>query len=56
MPVAVRCLGTSPKKSAKTGDGQVGIPVSFGGVTFHPGDWVYDDADGVLVAREQLSE
>ena len=55
MPVAVRCLGTSPKKSAKTGDGQVGIPVQFGGVTFHPGDWVYADADGVLVAREPLS-
>ncbi|MFC3194021.1 ribonuclease E activity regulator RraA [Marinicella sediminis] len=54
MEVAVRCLGTSPKKSAKTGDGQVGIPVSFGGVTFAPGHWVYVDADGVLVARKQL--
>ena len=55
MQVAVRCLGTSPKKSAKTGDGQVGIPVQFGGVTFHPGDWVCVDADGVLVSRKPLS-
>jgi regulator of ribonuclease activity A len=54
MPVAVRCLGTSPKKSAKTGDGQVGIPVQFGGVTFTPGSWVYVDADGVLVAEQSL--
>ncbi len=54
MDVAVRCLGTSPKKSAKTGEGTVGIPVHFGGVWFKPGDWVYADADGVLVAKREL--
>ena len=54
MNVAVRCLGTSPKKSAKTGDGSVGIPLHFGGVWIKPGDWVYADADGILVANRKL--
>ena len=54
MPVAVKCLGTSPKKSAKTGDGSVGILIKFGGVSFKPGDWVYCDKDGVLVSRKKL--
>ncbi|WP_223787178.1 ribonuclease E activity regulator RraA [Marinicella meishanensis] len=55
MDVAVYCLGTSPKKSAKSGAGSVGIPIQFGGVKFNPGDWVYADADGVLVADKKLS-
>lgn len=54
MPVAVRCLGTSPKKSSKSGDGKLGVPVHFGGVWFNPGDWVYVDADGVLVSKKKL--
>ena len=30
------------------------VPVSFGGALFTPGDWVYADADGVLVSRDKL--
>ena len=26
------------------------IPVTFGGVTFTPGDWLYADEDGVIVS------
>ncbi len=55
MDVAVFCLGTSPKKSAKTGEGTVGMPIHFGGVRFKPGDWVYCDADGVLVSEKKLT-
>lgn len=48
MDVGVACLGTSPVKSAKDGAGRVGEPVSFGGVEFRPGGYVYCDLDGVL--------
>ena len=54
MEVGVRCLSTSPKKSAKDGFGHRDIPVTFGGATFASGDWVYCDADGVLVSREKI--
>ncbi|QKT05811.1 ribonuclease E activity regulator RraA [Gordonia sp. X0973] len=49
MEIGVKALGTNPRKSAKTGAGERDVPVSFGGVTFHPGDLVYSDADGIVV-------
>lgn len=54
MPTCVFALGTSPVKSAKEGWGKVGAPVSFGGVIFQPGGWVYGDADGVLYSHKKL--
>lgn len=54
MDVGVFCLGTSPKKSAKTGAGAQDVPVRFGGVEMRPGQYIYCDADGVLVSGEKL--
>ncbi|WP_171208126.1 MULTISPECIES: ribonuclease E activity regulator RraA [unclassified Ruegeria] len=54
MDTLVFALATSPVKSAKAGWGKVGEPVSFGGVKFTPGDWVYGDADGVLHSHKKL--
>ncbi|CAD7037215.1 ribonuclease [Pseudorhizobium endolithicum] len=52
--VGVFCLSVTPKKSAKEGVGRAGVPVSFGGVTFTPGEYAYADADGVLTSRHDL--
>lgn len=54
MDVGVVCLGTSPVKSSKHGAGQVGEPVSFGGVEFVPGGFTYCDPDGVLYSSKDL--
>ncbi len=54
MNTLVFALATSPVKSAKRGWGAIGEPVNFGGVKFHPGDWVYGDADGVLHSKKRL--
>ncbi len=54
MDTLVFALATSPVKSAKRGWGAIGEPVTFGGVKFHPGDWVYGDADGVLHSKKRL--
>jgi regulator of ribonuclease activity A len=51
----VKALGSNPRKSTKTGAGQEGIRVSFGGVTFTPGHWLYSDDDGLLVSDVPLS-
>lgn len=54
MPIGVKALGTHPLKTDKRGEGQRDIPVRFGGVAFRPGDWLYADEDGVIVARRPL--
>ncbi len=54
MSIGVKALGPHPLKTDKRGEGQRDIPVRFGGVTFRPGDWLYADEDGVIVARRQL--
>ncbi|WP_368188545.1 ribonuclease E activity regulator RraA [Aestuariibius sp. HNIBRBA575] len=54
MDISVFALGTSPVKSAKEGWGKTDCNISFGGVEFKPGDWVYGDADGVLFSQKKL--
>ncbi|WP_026941065.1 ribonuclease E activity regulator RraA [Hellea balneolensis] len=51
MDIGIRCLGTSPKKSAKLGNGTVSTIIEFGGVEFAPNDFVYVDEDGILVSK-----
>ena len=54
MNVGVYALGTSPKKSIKQGRGDKELHVTFAGVTFVPGQYVYVDADGVVVSEHSL--
>ena len=54
MDIGVYALGTSPKKSIKQGRGDKELNVTFAGVTFVPGHYVYVDGDGVVVSPESL--
>ncbi len=54
MDFGVKALGTNPQRGAKLGAGEIDVPVTFGGVTFTPGHWLYSDDDGILVAAESL--
>jgi len=54
IDLGVRALATHPQKSIKKGVGERDIPVTFGGVTFAPGEWLYADEDGVLVSSRPL--
>lgn len=56
MDFGVKALGTNPRKSSPAGEGGTDVPVSFGGVTFRPGDYVYCDEDGVLVSPEPIRQ
>ncbi|GHF63764.1 RraA family protein [Amycolatopsis bartoniae] len=49
LPIGIKALGTNPRKSSKAGAGAVDVPVGFGGITFHPGDLLYADDDGVVL-------
>ena len=54
MDLGVKALGTTPRKSVRRGEGQRDLPVTFAGITFHPGDHLYCDEDGILVAEQAL--
>ncbi|NLR75993.1 ribonuclease E activity regulator RraA [Leeia aquatica] len=54
LPLGVYALASHPLKSHKRGEGQSGLTVQFAGVRFTPGEQVYVDADGLLVARQAL--
>lgn len=54
MDIGAFALGTHPLKSIKKGVGDADIAVSFGGVTFAPGEFVYADEDGVVVSATPL--
>ena len=51
MPIGIKALATNPRKSVKRGEGESQVPVSLAGVTIAPGNYVYADTDGVLVAK-----
>jgi regulator of ribonuclease activity A len=55
LDIGLRALDTHPLKSIKNGVGEAEIAVSFGGVSFAPGEHLYADEDGVVVAPAPLS-
>ena len=56
MDIGVLALATHPRKTEKKNQGEADVTVEFGGVAFHPGEWLYADEDGILVAETHLAE
>lgn len=54
MPIGVKALASNPRRSDKRVDGLVDVDVTFAGVTFKPGQYLYADADGVIVSAQAL--
>ncbi len=52
--LGVQALGTIPLKTDKLGQGQQQVALHFGGVHIKPGNWVYADNNGVLIADRAL--
>lgn len=55
IDIGVRALDTHPQKSIKKNVGDRDIAVTFGGVTFTPGEHLYADEDGILVSTKPLT-
>ena len=55
LDIGVQALGTMPVRSEKKNQGQVGIDISFGGLTFSSGDYVYADNNGLLLSKLELN-
>jgi len=54
MKLGVRALSSYPQKSHKRNEGQLNVVVRFAGVSFEPGQHLYADENGIVVARESL--
>ena len=49
LDLGIAAIGSTPRPSGKGGAGEVDVPVTFGDVTFHPGDLLVSDEDGIVV-------
>jgi regulator of ribonuclease activity A len=54
LPLGVKALGAHPLKSVKRNEGQRDVTVHFAGVRFVPGHYLYADADGIVLATDDL--
>ena len=53
--LGVQALASHPRKSEKRGIGELNVPLTFGGVTFKPGDYLYADNNGVIISPSPLT-
>ena len=54
IDIGVRAIGTCPRKSKKQGKGETNATLFFAGVKISPGDYIYVDEDGIVVAEREL--
>lgn len=53
--LGIKAMGLHPRKSERgLHSGQVDKVVTFSGVTFRPGAWLYADADGIVVSEQPI--
>ena len=54
LPLGIQAMGSHPRKSEKRGEGQRDIAVTFAGATLLPGQWLYADNNGIIIAEKAL--
>ena len=54
LDIGVLALGTHPRKSGKRGEGERDVLLSFAGVVWTPGHFVYVDEDGLVLSERSL--
>lgn len=53
-PLGVRALALMPMPTSRAGQGQRDVPVMVQGCLIRPGEWLYADADGLVVSDVAL--
>lgn len=54
LPLGIHALGSTPRKTVKRDGGHIGIDVTFGGVRYISGHWLYADPDGIVTSETEL--
>ena len=52
--VGIRALALVPMPTQRRNEGQSDVAIQIQGVWIRPGDWLYADADGIVVSKEAL--
>jgi regulator of ribonuclease activity A len=55
ISIGIQAIAPHPMKSVKRQVGLRDVEVSFGGVSFIPGQYVYADDNGVIVSEDELT-
>lgn len=55
LPIGIRALGSNPLPTEKRHQGQSEVPIHIQGVTVRCGDWLYADADGIVLSGVALT-
>ncbi|XP_006647950.1 putative 4-hydroxy-4-methyl-2-oxoglutarate aldolase 2 [Oryza brachyantha] len=53
--IGVRALNSHPVKPGKKGAGEKHVAVTIAGTRICDGEWLYADADGILVSKNELA-
>jgi regulator of ribonuclease activity A len=54
IDLGIKALAACPVKTDKRGEGQRDVPLRFAGAQLEPGQFLYADANGIIVARRAL--
>jgi len=54
LDVGIRALASVPLPTERKNQGLKNVPVQIQGVWVHPGDWLYADADGMVISAKPL--
>ena len=54
IDLGIKALNSIPVKTDKRGEGQLDLPVHFAGAQIVPGEYLYADVNGVIVAVRNL--
>lgn len=56
MDIGVKAINSIPLKTKRKQEGEINIPITFGGVTYGPGEFIYCDETGIIVSSAPLIE
>ncbi len=54
LELGVQALNTIPLKTEKRGIGDLNVPITFGGQTINPGEFIYADNNGIVISSKAL--
>ncbi len=54
MSIGIKALATNPRKSVKKGEGARDITLRFADLVVEPGQYLYADRDGIVIAEHAL--
>lgn len=55
LPLGVKALGCNPIKTEKLGVGEINSDISFAGVNFTAGHYIYGDTNGLAISERKLT-